>query len=121
MCPQRRTTWTREQIHTARRAVLAPLLQAKGFHLVEAGTDNYRIREHPDIIVKHGFWRSSDNDRGGNAIDFFVFVLGMSFNHAMQAILGGQNAKTVRLRHERGNPDRNLDGSSARRSNPIQA
>lgn len=103
MCPLRRTKgaastrWSREQIQAARRAELAPLLRANGFDLYETGGENYILRQHPDIIVKRCFWRSTKDDhaacpeqrRGGNAIDFFVGVLGMSFSQAMEVILKG--------------------------------
>ena len=84
-CPSK-IRWSREQIQAARRASLPELLRDKGFHLYEAGADNYHLGEHPGIIVKSCFWREPDTDRAGNAIDFFIYVLGMSFNEAMQEI-----------------------------------
>jgi len=54
--------------------------------LRETGAGNYRITEHPGIVVKRSFWREPDSDHAGNTIDFFVVVLGMSFNKAMEAI-----------------------------------
>lgn len=93
-CPQHDTTrlhrsaprWTRQQIQNARRAPLVQLLSARGLHLHETGAQNYRVREHPGIVVKNSFWREPDTDRAGNTIDFFVHVLGMSFNEAMREI-----------------------------------
>ncbi len=120
MCPQRKTLWTRKQIHMARRAVLAPLLRAQGFHLVDAGADNYTIRELPDIIIKHNFWRSVDGFRAGNAIDFLIFVLGNSFNDAMEAILH-EDAAAITARQKHGFLDRNHDQIAARRSKTLQA
>lgn len=92
--PARRTPWTREQIQAARRASLPELLRTKGFHLRETGGGNYRIGEHPRVVVKDSYWRENGTEqaaspepcRGGNAIDFCVVVLGMSFNQAMEAI-----------------------------------
>ena len=87
-----KTRWSREQIQAARRASLPELLRARGFQLREAGAENYRISEHPAVVVKDCFWRSCDDEkarpvcRGGNAIDFFIYVLGMSFNEAMEEI-----------------------------------
>ena len=85
-CPQRKAPWSREQIRAARRASLPELLIAHGLHLRETGDENYRISEHPGIIVKRSFWRDPDSERAGNTIDFFVSVLGMSFNQAMEEI-----------------------------------
>jgi hypothetical protein len=81
-----RTPWTRGQIQAARRAPLPGLLQARGFHLRETGGGNYRISEHPGVVVKDSYWRESGSERGGNTIDFFEAVLGMTFNQAMEAI-----------------------------------
>lgn len=78
--------WSRAQIQAARRTSLPELLLARGLSLRETGAGNYRITEHPGIVVKRSFWREPDSDRAGNAIDFFVCVLGMSFNQAMEAI-----------------------------------
>lgn len=91
MHPPRKTTWSKAQIQAARRVDLHDLLRAKGFHLREAGAENYHIQEHPGIIVKRSFWRSAHDDRAGNAIDFFVYVLGMSFAEAMTVILNGKD------------------------------
>ena len=85
-CPPRRTPWSRQQIQAARRASLPELLCAKGFHLRETGADNYRIGEHPGIVIKDSYWRDPTSERAGNTIDFFVAVLGMTFNQAMEAI-----------------------------------
>ena len=85
-CPHRRTPWTRARIQSARRASLPELLSAKGFSLCKTGAGNYRIREYPGIVVKDSFWREPQTDRAGNAIDFFVDVLGMAFNQAMREI-----------------------------------
>jgi hypothetical protein len=88
MCQQRRTSWTREQIRSARRVNLAPLLRRRGFTLLEHSNGNYEIGEHPGIIVKDSYWNRPEHDNCGNTIDFFVDVLGMSFSNAMQEILG---------------------------------
>ena len=41
---------------------------------------------YPRLIVKDGYWRWPARDRAGNAIDFFVQVLGLSFHDAMRQI-----------------------------------
>ncbi|HAS81379.1 MAG TPA: hypothetical protein DCS43_01560 [Verrucomicrobia bacterium] len=85
-CQTCRTPWTREQIQAARRAPLPALLHNRGLHLRESGAGNYRISEHPGIVIKQSYWRDPDTERGGNTIDFFETVLGMIFNQAMAAI-----------------------------------
>ncbi len=85
--PAHKTTpWTKGQIQAARRASLPELLNANGFHLSETGAGNYRISEHPGIVVKDSYWRDPGSERAGNTIDFLVSVLGMSFHQAMNTI-----------------------------------
>jgi hypothetical protein len=42
----------------------------------------------PGLIVKAGYWRWPDRDQSGNAIDFLVQVLGVSFHEAMREVTG---------------------------------
>ncbi len=88
--------WTREQIRAARMALLVPLLEKRGLQLVESGGGNFLVREYAGLIVKDSYWRwpaapkpgggGPERDLGGNTIDFFVQVLGLSFHDAMKAI-----------------------------------
>jgi hypothetical protein len=40
------------------------------------------------LIVKESYWRWPQRNLDGNAIDFFVQVLGLSFHDAMRQIIG---------------------------------
>ena len=92
--PSRKTSppagprWTREQMRAARIAPLVPLLQRRGLILVEREAGNYELPSHPGLILKDSYWRWPERDLGGNAIDFFTQVLGMSFHDAMRTITG---------------------------------
>ncbi len=121
MCQQRRTTWSRDQIRSARRVDLAPLLRQRGFALLERSADNYTIREHPGIIVKQWYWNWPEQDKCGNTIDFLVDVLGMSFSNAMREILDYRLAANtdrpldaVAIRPEGDNLATNYDRRSAK-------
>ena len=79
--------WTRGQIRAARLAPLAPLLEKRGFQLVETGGGNFLLSAFPGLIVKDCYWRWPERGlAGGNAIDFLVQVLGRSFHDAMREI-----------------------------------
>ena len=80
--------WTREQIRAARLAPLVPLLQKRGLPLVEREAGNYELPAYPGLIVKDSYWRWPERDLAGNAIDFHVQVLGLSFHDAMHQITG---------------------------------
>ena len=78
--------WSREQIRAARIAPLAPLLRRRGLPLVERPADNFELPAYKGLLLKDGYWRWPEHNLAGNAIDFFVKVLGLSFNDAMRQI-----------------------------------
>lgn len=92
--PSRKTShaaaprWTRDQIRVARLAPLLPLLQKRGLQLVEREAGNFILPAYPGLIIKDSYWRWPERDLAGNAIDFFMRVLGLSFHDAMRQITG---------------------------------
>ena len=80
--------WSPEQIRAARVAPLVPLLQKHGLQLVAREAGNYILPAHPGLIVKESYWRWPERNLAGNAIDFFMRVLGLSFHDAMRQITG---------------------------------
>ena len=80
--------WTREQIRAARVASLVPLLQQRGIQLIPQAADNFTLPAYPGLIVKDSYWRWPERNLAGNAIDFHVQVLGLSFHDAMRQITG---------------------------------
>ena len=80
--------WTREQIRAARVAPLLPLLSRCGLSVVAQEAGNFLLPAYPGLIVKDSYWRWPERDLAGNAIDFFMRVLGLSFHDAMRAITG---------------------------------
>ena len=82
------TPWTREQIRAARMAPLVPLLQQRGLLLQELPAGNFALATHPGLLIKDSYWRWPERDLAGNAIDFWVKVLGLSFSDAMREITG---------------------------------
>ena len=80
--------WNHEQIRAARLVLLVPLLQKRGFQLIEGEAANYQLPAYPGLIVKDSYWRWPQRELAGNTIDFFVQVLGLSFHDAMREITG---------------------------------
>lgn len=80
-----RPRWTREQIRAARVAALAPLLQQRHLELIARPADNFELAAYPGLLVKDSYWRWPQRQLAGNAIDFFVQVLGLSFHDASAA------------------------------------
>jgi hypothetical protein len=80
--------WTREQIRAARLAPLVALLEKRGIQLVAREAGNFMSPAFPGLIVKDGYWRWPQRNLAGNAIDFFMRVLGLSFHEAMHQITG---------------------------------
>lgn len=78
--------WTHQQIRSARMAALIPLLQKRRLELIQKEAGNFQLPAYPGLIVKESYWRWPERNLEGNAIDFFVHVLGMSFHDAMRQI-----------------------------------
>jgi hypothetical protein len=78
--------WTREQIRAARLVPLVPLLQQRGLRLIAQEAGNFILPAYPGLIVKDSYWRWPERNLAGNAIDFHVQVLGLSFHDAMRQI-----------------------------------
>jgi hypothetical protein len=78
--------WTREQIRAARLAPILPLLQRRGLQLRERDAGNYEAADYPGLIIKDAYWRWPARDLAGNAIDFCMKVLNLSFHDAMREI-----------------------------------
>ena len=79
--------WTRDQIRAARLAPLVPLLQKRGLQLIPKEAANFELPAFPGLIVKESYWRWPQRNLDGNAIDFFVHVLGLTFHDAMRQII----------------------------------
>ena len=82
----RQPRWTREQIRSARQIPLAPLLRKQDLELIELPAGNFELRAYPGLLLKDNYWRWPQRQLSGNTIDFFVRVLGLSFNDAMRKI-----------------------------------
>jgi hypothetical protein len=82
------TRWTREQIRAARSAPLVPLLQKRGLQLIERPAGNFELADFRGLLVKDSYWRWPERNLAGNAIDFFVQVIGLSFHDTMRQISG---------------------------------
>jgi len=80
--------WSREQIRAARLAPLAPLLEKRGLQLIAREGGNFILPAYPGLILKDSYWRWPERNLTGNAIDFFLCVLGLSFHDAMRQITG---------------------------------
>jgi hypothetical protein len=80
--------WSRDQIRTARIAPLLPLLQQRGLQLIAQDAGNFTLPAFPGLILKDSYWRWPERSLAGNAIDFHVQVLGLSFHDAMRQITG---------------------------------
>ena len=78
--------WTHDQIRAARLAPLPPLLQKRGLHLIPRPAGNFELANYRGLLVKDSYWRWPERNLAGNAIDFFVQVLRLSFHDAMRHI-----------------------------------
>jgi hypothetical protein len=65
-----------------------PLLQQRGLELITQEAGNFSLPAYPGLIVKDSYWRWPERNLAGNAIDFCMRVLGLSFHDAMRQITG---------------------------------
>ena len=80
--------WSREQIRAARLVTLVPLLEKRGLKFIAREAGNFILPAYPGLIIKDSYWRWPERKLAGNAIDFHVQVLGLSFHDAMRQITG---------------------------------
>ena len=80
--------WSREQIRAARLVPLVGLLQQRGLQLIAQEAGNFILPAFPGLSVKDSYWRWPERNLAGNAINFHVQVLGLSFHDAMRQITG---------------------------------
>ena len=66
---------------------LAPLLQKRGLALRDHGGGNLEVEHYNGLVIKASYWRWPEHDMAGNAIDFYIKVLGASFNDAMKELI----------------------------------
>jgi hypothetical protein len=84
--PPERPVWTKAQIRAARMVALPPLLERRGLALRDRGGGNVAVEQYQGLLLKASYWRWPERDLAGNAIDFYVKVLGLSFNQAMREL-----------------------------------
>jgi hypothetical protein len=65
-----------------------PLLEKRGLQRIEREASNFTLPAYPGLIVKDSYWRWPQRNLAGNAIDFCMRVLGLSFHEAMRQITG---------------------------------
>ncbi len=49
---------------------------------------NYEVQQYKGLILKSSYWRWPEQNQAGNAIDFYMKVLGLSFDQAMKELTG---------------------------------
>jgi hypothetical protein len=79
--------WTRNQIRAARLVSIVPILQLRGLQLREREAGNFEVEKYPGLILKDSYWRWPERELAGNAIDFGMKVLKLSFQDTMREIL----------------------------------
>lgn len=79
--------FTQEQITRARRADLVAYLSAHGHRLRRDGRGQYRLVGHGGLIITSNMWFQFSENRGGNAVDLLVHVLGLPFPQAVEELL----------------------------------
>ena len=90
-------------------APLAPLLQRRGLQQIERPADRVELATYKGGLFKDGCWRWPEPNLAGNAPDFFVKFLGLSFHDAMRQITGAQISTANHWRRSITTPVRHFD------------
>jgi hypothetical protein len=67
---------------------LVPLLEKRGLEIIAREEDNFILPAYPGLLIKDSYWRWPERNLAGNAIDFHIQILGLSFHDAMRQITG---------------------------------
>ena len=67
----------RRQIRPARAVPLPPRLEKRGLALRDRGGGNVEPESHRGLFAEASYWRWPERELAGNAIDFYVHVLGL--------------------------------------------
>ena len=62
------------------------MLQLQVLRLRESETGIEAVDDHPGLIVKESYWRWPERNLSGNAIDFCMRLLDLSFHESMHQI-----------------------------------
>lgn len=71
----------------ARRADLEQYLRGKGRVLKKEGRQ-FRVEKHSGLVVSGNKWYSHTLLKGGNALDYMMFIEGIGFREAVRALTG---------------------------------
>lgn len=80
---------TKEKIKAARQTDLVTWLQANGYPLKNEGR-NHRLEGYGGLVIKDNMWKQFSTKNGGNAIDFLTEILGLSFQDAVERLVGAE-------------------------------
>ena len=80
--------WTKDDIRRARRRPIKPVIERLGCQLNEVSGGNWKITTPAGcIILKQHYWICPESGQAGNAIDFMMRIMDMSFNQAVSTLL----------------------------------
>ena len=96
--------WSKNDIERARTTDLALVLAQQGFTLRELPANTFLVTEYRGLVIHGHNWLWKAHHLHGNTIDFFVVLLGHTFDEAMRVLCS-----------------RDRSGSSTQRSKPAMS
>ena len=80
----------------ARNADLPGYLRANGWELVREGRQ-FRVKGISGLVVTGNYWYDHARQRGGNALDYLIYVENMGFKEAVAALAGYGGSNCARI------------------------
>ncbi len=79
--------YSREQIRSARKCSLKPMLELCGYRLRRLPEGNFEVIGLDQcVVVKEHYWTCPATGESGNAIDFMMRFRGLSFAESMDLL-----------------------------------
>lgn len=83
--------FTEEQKRTANQIDLVEFLRSRGERLISSGSEMRMVSDH-SVTIRGNKWYDHATRQGGGPVDFLQTHLGMNYQDAMLALLGGCSA-----------------------------
>ena len=91
--------YTDKQKERANTVDLVELLRQRGEKLLRSGRE-YRLESDHSITVRGSEWYDHGSRQGGHPVSFVQHYYGMSYQEAMETLLGGENLPAARQERE---------------------
>jgi hypothetical protein len=92
--------YNKDQIKSARKAELSEICNRLGLQLKREKEGEYRVPGYGGLLIEGNHWFWHNQNKGGNAIDFCMQVMGLDFDTALRMCVGVDHVEGIETRHK---------------------